>query len=201
MSDFWSRRRAAVEAEQRAEAQAEAHQAEARAEAALAERPDAELLAEAGLPLPEDLVSGEQARAFLKAALPQRLKTRALRQLWKTNPVLACVDGLNDYDGDFTAAAYEGQEVKTLYKVGRGLVDTFVDMKPAAPVPESPEPQAEAPEDRLAALAEPEPAPAVAAEPAPAALAAAAYDEDAAEPIPVHARRMRFTFDPQEGAS
>lgn len=199
MSDFWSRRRAAVQAEHRAEEAEQEAAVQARTEQALAERSDEDLLAEAGLPLPEDIVSGEQVQAFLKAALPQRLKTRALRALWKSNPVLACVDGLNDYDGDFTAAAYEGQEVKTLYKVGRGLVDTFADLKPAVVPPEpdideGPEvaPDAdEAPQEPVLMAAE--------AMPQPAPIAAAVAPE--ADPIPVASRRMRFTFDPQEGAS
>lgn len=196
MSDFWSRRRAAVQQETRAEEAVQEAAVQARTEQALAERSDEELLAEAGLPLPEDIVSGEQVQAFLKAALPQRLKTRALRALWKSNPVLACVDGLNDYDGDFTAAAYEGQEVKTLYKVGRGLIDTFADLKPAVAAPE-PEVDETAPEVDAA----PQEPVLMAAEamPQPAPITAAAEPE--ADPIPVASRRMRFTFDPQEGAS
>ena len=93
----WLKRRAAVAAEARAEA--EAHEASLRqAEAqALEARPDAELLAEAGLKEPEALVSAEEIRAFLKHALPDRLKRRALRRLWGLNPVLANVDGLVDY--------------------------------------------------------------------------------------------------------
>ncbi|MEN9061095.1 DUF3306 domain-containing protein [Ponticoccus litoralis] len=193
MSDFWSRRRAAVQQETRAEEAEQEAAVQARTEQALAERSDEELLAEAGLPLPEDIVSGEQVQAFLKAALPQRLKTRALRALWKSNPVLACVDGLNDYDGDFTAAAYEGQEVKTLYKVGRGLVDTFADLKPAVATPE-PEVD-EAPEAAPEGDEAPQEAVQVAAAPDPAAEA------PEADPIPVASRRMRFTFDPLEGAS
>ena len=195
MSDFWSRRRAAVQQETRAEEAEQEAAVQARTEQALAERSDEELLAEAGLPLPEDIVSGEQVQAFLKATLPQRLKTRALRALWKSNPVLACVDGLNDYDGDFTAAAYEGQEVKTLYKVGRGLIDTFADLKPAVATPE-PEPEVdEAPEAAPEGDEAPQEAVQVTAAPNPAAEA------PEADPIPVASRRMRFTFDPLEGAS
>lgn len=197
MSDFWSRRRAAVQAEHHAEEAVQEAAVRAEAEQALAERSDEELLAEAGLPLPEDIVGGEQVQAFLKAALPQRLKTRALRALWRSNPVLACVDGLNDYDGDFTAAAYEGQEVKTLYKVGRGLVDTFADLKPAVAEPED-ETEPEAAPEEDAASQEPRSVAAVTA-PEPVQNSAAAAPE--ADPIPVASRRMRFTFDPQEGAS
>ena len=79
--DFWSRRRAAVAQE----AQAEQTAAQ---EAQVAERSDEELLQEAGLPDPDALTSPEQVQDFLKSALPNRLKTRALRKLWGMNPVL-----------------------------------------------------------------------------------------------------------------
>ncbi len=140
MSSFWQKRRAAVAAEAEAEAQAAEAQALAAQEAALAERSDEDLLAEFDLPAPEDLVNGEQLRAFLKAQLPQRLKTRALRSFWKTNPVLACLDGLNDYDDDYTAAATAGKPVNTIYQVGRGMVakvEELLEGEPPAEVEET----------------------------------------------------------------
>ena len=60
---------------------------------------------------------------FLKDGVPEALKRRALRRLWRTNPVLANVDGLNDYDGDFTDAALAVDVLKTVYKVGRGYLE------------------------------------------------------------------------------
>ena len=117
MSGFWQKRRAAVAAEAEAEVRVHAAQVAEAEEAALAERSDDDLLAEFDLPAPEDLVSGEQLRAFLKAQLPQRLKTRALRSFWKTNPVLACLDGLNDYDDDYS-------NLKTL---SEGVAETLRD--------------------------------------------------------------------------
>ena len=119
----WLKRRAAVAAEARAEA--EAHEASLRqAEAqALEARPDAELLAEAGLKEPEALVSAEEIRAFLKHALPDRLKRRALRRLWGLNPVLANVDGLVDYGEDFTDTAMCVENMQSLYTVGKGMLE------------------------------------------------------------------------------
>ncbi|WP_299592782.1 DUF3306 domain-containing protein [uncultured Tateyamaria sp.] len=73
--------------------------------AKLEERPDEELLAELNLPEPEALDSPDEVRDFLKAELPQRLKTRALRRLWRLNPMLANLDGLVDYGEDYTDAA------------------------------------------------------------------------------------------------
>src|SRR3989304_5459804 len=39
---------------------------------------------------------------FLQAGVPEVLRRRALRKLWRVNPVLANLDGLNDYDKDYT---------------------------------------------------------------------------------------------------
>lgn len=59
---------------------------------------------------------------FFKAGVPSALKNQALRRLWRSNPVLANLDGLNDYDEDFTIGA-AGDTVKSLWKVGRGFLD------------------------------------------------------------------------------
>jgi len=119
--DFWSRRRAAVEAEEAQEARA-LKEAEAQAlDAELAERSDADLLAELDLPDPDTLGPGDDFKAFLTEAVPARLKTRALRRLWVTNPVLANVDGLIDYGEDFTDAAMAVENIQTAYQVGKGM--------------------------------------------------------------------------------
>ncbi|MEQ6250705.1 DUF3306 domain-containing protein [Sulfitobacter sp. HNIBRBA3233] len=192
MSGFWQKRRAAVAEEARAEAGAEelrVHQAQ---EAALAERSDDELLAEYDLPEPEDLVSGEQLRAFLKAQLPQRLKTRALRSFWKTNPVLACLDGLNDYDDDYTAAATAGKPVNTIYQVGRGMVAKVeAALETTAPAEAETEAAPETvalPDVVLTQAPAPDESEAVSEQPQ-----AEPEAEETATPAPTH-RRMRFHF-------
>ncbi len=119
--NFWSRRRAAVEAEEAQEARA-LKEAEAQArDAELAERSDEDLLAELDLPDPDTLGPGDDFKAFLTEAVPARLKTRALRRLWVTNPVLANVDGLIDYGEDFTDAAMAVENIQTAYQVGKGM--------------------------------------------------------------------------------
>ena len=110
-SDFWSRRKARVEA-----AEVEATQAE------LEEKTDAEILEEFGLPDPDSLEPGQDIAGFMNKAVPERLRRRAMRQLWRLNPVLANLDGLNDYDGDFTNAATDAPGVKTAYQVGKGML-------------------------------------------------------------------------------
>ena len=119
--DFWSLRRAAVEAEAVTEARAVAEVEVAEREAALADRDEAELLAELDLPDPDTLGAGDDFKAFLSDAVPARLKTRALRRLWLTNPVLANVDGLLDYGEDFTDAAMAVENIQTAYQVGKGM--------------------------------------------------------------------------------
>ncbi|WP_231582004.1 DUF3306 domain-containing protein [Puniceibacterium sp. IMCC21224] len=93
-----------------------------RRETAAADKSDAELLAELNLPDPESLKLGDDLTAFLKKEVPERLRRRALRRFWRTNPVLACLDGLNDYDGDFTNAATDAPGVATAYRVGKGML-------------------------------------------------------------------------------
>ena len=194
---FWTRRKAAVAAEERAEAAArEAAERQAH-EQALAERPDEELLAEAGMPEPESLTTAEEVQAFLKTALPQRLKTRALRRLWRLNPVLANLDGLVDYGEDYTDATRVIENMQTVYQVGKGMFDKFADPDPE---PEEEPLVAEAPEDS------PEDAPqdTVEAEPEKEPDAPYSYtfaDTDDAEPetAPANTRRMRFRFETEEG--
>ena len=173
--DFWSRRRAGVEAEERA---VEARVAEAET-AKLEERPDEELLAELNLPEPEALDSPDAIRGFLKEELPQRLKTRALRRMWRLNPMLANLDGLVDYGEDYTDAATVIENMQTVYQVGKGMMTAFLEDEEEeaeeAPAEEIEDDEEEAP---LTAAAEPTPLP----EPEP-------------EPPAMPQRRMRFDFD------
>jgi Protein of unknown function (DUF3306) len=119
--DFWSRRQAAVAAEAVAEERFEAEREAAAREAEVAEQSDAEILAALELPEPESLVEGDDFKVFLTDQVPARIKTRALRHLWRANPVLACVDGLVDYGEDFTDAACVIEGLQTAYQVGKGM--------------------------------------------------------------------------------
>ncbi|MEZ5651658.1 MAG: DUF3306 domain-containing protein [Burkholderiaceae bacterium] len=121
--DFWSRRRAAVrDAETRAREQRQAAD-DARQVARLEEKSDEEILAELGLPDPDTMAEGADFRAFLQRTVPERLRRRALRRLWTLNPVLANLDGLIEYGEDYTDAARVTQGMKSVYVVGRGMVD------------------------------------------------------------------------------
>ena len=59
---------------------------------------------------------------FMKDNVPEVIRRRALRQLWRSNPILANVDGLNDYDDDFTDAALVVKGLKSAYKIGKGYL-------------------------------------------------------------------------------
>lgn len=124
--DFWSRRRAAVEAEAHA---AEAARRKAGQDRALAEvaarqegQSDAEILAGLGLKDPETMAMGDDFAAFLRAEVPERLRRQALRRLWRSNPVLANLDGLIDYGEDYSDAATVKADLRTAYQAGRGFI-------------------------------------------------------------------------------
>ena len=193
MSDFWTRRRAAVEAEAHAEATAPPV-----AEAAEETRSDAEILAELNLKAPEELQPGDDFSAFMQAAVPDRLRRRALRVLWRTNPVLANLDDLVDYGEDFTDAATVIGTLQTTYQVGKGML-AHVEALAAEAATDAPVTEMEPAEPLAVAPAEAEPAPEPAPEPdiAPPEMAAAApapedIPEDEAHPAPP--RRMRFAY-------
>lgn len=127
-SDFWARRKAAVLAEEEAEVSAvEAQELEAE-RTALEEKTDYEILAELDLPDPDTLKLGDDIRGFMGKAVPDRLRRRALRQLWKLNPVLANVDGLVDYGEDFTDSALVVENLQTAYQVGKGMLAHVEEM-------------------------------------------------------------------------
>ncbi len=82
----------------------------------------AETVAVEDLPDIDSLDEQSDFTVFLKEGVPEELRKRALRRLWRLNPVFANLDGLAEYDEDFTDAASLLEGVKTLYQVGKGMV-------------------------------------------------------------------------------
>ncbi|QBF32394.1 DUF3306 domain-containing protein [Thalassococcus sp. S3] len=183
-SDFWARRKAAVAAEAEAEARVVAAEKRAEDQAALEEKTDAELLAEFDLPDPDTLRPGDDIRGFMTQAVPDRLRRRALRQLWKLNPVLANLDELVDYGEDFTDGAMVVENLQTAYQVGKGMLSHLESLTTEADKPPLAEELRceESPQGLDEPLAEP-PAPPV---------ATATDPQDPPAPAP---RRMRFEFE------
>lgn len=168
-----------------ASAQVPAPEAEAQE---AAPRSDAEILSELGLKDPDTMVAGDDFAAFLKERVPLHLRQRALRRLWRTNPVLANLDGLVDHGEDFSNAATVQEGMQTAYQVGRGMMGHLAALARA--------------QDAEAARAEddgPKPeAPTETQHAAPAHVEdvedeAAAPPDDAAHPT-VPRRSPRFTF-------
>ncbi len=92
------------------------------------ETPPTEILAETldvlkDLPSLESLTAESDFTPFLRNGVPETLHRQALRKLWLSDPVYANDDGLKDYAGDYTSL-FSGAVVKTLYRVGKGFLDT-----------------------------------------------------------------------------
>lgn len=160
--------------------------------------PEHDVLEKYGLPDPDAIELGTDITGFMRKEIPELLRRKALRSLWKSNPVLAVLDGLNDYDEDFTDAANATGAVKTLYKVGQGLIDRTakvgeqVDNKAGEAITE----RAEAP----TMVAPPEPSEAIGgsepdiadAPPDTARHTKPVVTETEEEPAPRYRPRMRF---------
>lgn len=135
-SDFWSRRKAAVRQAEEAEQAQEQAALAAEERAALEEKSDEDILEELGLPDPESLTKEDDFSGFLSAAVPERIRRRALRKLWGLNPVLANLDGLVDYAEDYTDAATVVENLQTVYKIGKGMLEQFADDDETEQTPE-----------------------------------------------------------------
>ncbi len=200
--DFWSRRKARVAEE----AEAEDAVLEARAlQADQAEKSDVEILADLNLPDPDDLQPGDDFSGFMAKAVPDRLRRRALRKLWLTNPVLANVDGLVDYGEDFTDAACVIENLQTAYQVGKGMTAHVEEMARQAELEAAEDetadelPENEGAEDeQLLSEETPDEAPEVELAEVELADAVSFADDDA---VPTPRRRMQFSFEPQEVTS
>lgn len=148
-SDFWSRRKARVAAEAEAEAREVALAEKAAQETALEEKSDDEVLAELGLPDPDQMRPGDDFSAFMKVAVPERLRRRALRRLWLSNPALANLDGLIEYGEDYTDAATVVENMQTAYQVGKGMLKHVEELARKEAEKANPKPDV-APESALA---------------------------------------------------
>ncbi|MDO6591527.1 DUF3306 domain-containing protein [Loktanella sp. D2R18] len=150
--DFWTRRKAQVAAE----AQAVAIEEHAAPEPDFSEMSDAEVLAALELPDPDQLVAGDDIKGFMLKNVPDHLRRRALRKLWRLNPVLANVDGLVDYGQDFTDNAMVVDGLQTAYQVGKGMMAHLEKLTGSTTLLESDEAAEEEISDAAIALVEAE---------------------------------------------
>lgn len=203
----WSRRKAAAA---RGEALDPAPEGGAVVEAATdassqapaEERSEDEILAEHGLPRPEDLQPGDGVSGFFREGVPEALRRRALRRLWRLNPALANLDALVDYGEDYTDAALAVQQLQTVYEAGDGyakLFKSFREEASDAAAHSAPANEEDADADAKSAEAPTEAPPLKTLEEAPkAALEPAPPAGSSVAPPPPRPRRMRFETDPSK---
>ncbi len=91
---------------------------------------DVEVLKKLKLPDPETMKAGDDFKAFLAKTVPEHIRKRALRKLWVSNPILANLDGMNEYDDDFTLATSALEQFATNYVVGKGFRGQFKAEEP-----------------------------------------------------------------------
>ncbi|HSM43314.1 MAG TPA: DUF3306 domain-containing protein [Afifellaceae bacterium] len=132
----WSRRKREGEASDRAdgrpaeqaagkaEIEAEGEDAEARLRRLESNRAAAEAIDLDSLDAASDL------SPFYKEGVPKALKMAAMRAMWRTSPVFANLDGLNDYDQNFADPELIRKFTGTAWKIGRGYLTD--DPEPAA---------------------------------------------------------------------
>lgn len=74
----------------------------------------------AGLPPLESITAESDMTPFMQQGVPDFLKRKALRLVWRRDPFFNIRDGLNDYDEDFNIVHKIIDSMVGNYKVGRG---------------------------------------------------------------------------------
>lgn len=115
----WSRRKQETRETDPAPADSEPQATPANTENQTENDDQADLVA--ALPSIDSLTADSDFTPFLDRAVPAELRRLALRKLWRSDPVFANLDGLNDYDDDFRTLGV-GKIVRTAYQVGKGMV-------------------------------------------------------------------------------
>jgi Protein of unknown function (DUF3306) len=79
------------------------------------------------LPPVEELTFQSDFTVFMANNVPDAIKRAALRKLWVSDPVLANLDGLNDYCEDLNIVDTPITLAQTSYRVGNGYFDEIGD--------------------------------------------------------------------------
>jgi Protein of unknown function (DUF3306) len=74
------------------------------------------------LPSIEELTAESDFTVFLAKTVPESIRRAALRKLWRSDPVLANLDGLVDYNDDYHAVDSTITAAQTAYRAGLGYV-------------------------------------------------------------------------------
>jgi len=106
----------------------------------------------------DELDKSSDYTRFVQANVPAAIQKRALRKLWASDSVFEVLDGMNDYDEDFTGNGLAGKIFKTAHKVGRGFVQDDeaepdnVDIAEAADLEETPDGEEDADTEEIAEI-------------------------------------------------
>lgn len=73
------------------------------------------------------LTADSDYTVFLAPGVAEETRREALRILWRSDPVLANLSGLNDYDDDYRAIGTVQQVVETVYKAGAGYLEELAE--------------------------------------------------------------------------
>lgn len=84
------------------------------------------------LPPLESLNGDSDFTPFMREGVPEFIKRKAMRILWRANPLFGFRDGLNDYDEDFNIVHKIIDQSVGAYQVGRGHLseEELQDMMP-----------------------------------------------------------------------
>jgi hypothetical protein len=100
-------------------------------------------VADKDVPVPDDLPDIDTLNKdsdfslFMRKGTPEHLKKLALRKLFNSDPAFSVLDGLNDYDEDYSMIGMVAEAVSTRYKPGRGMVDPDEEALPKEQVESS----------------------------------------------------------------
>ncbi|MGH6914918.1 MAG: DUF3306 domain-containing protein [Geminicoccales bacterium] len=97
------------------------------------------------LPPIESLTYESDYTVFLREGVPPEIRKQALQRLWRSDPVLANLDGLLEYGEDYSGIGKTKSIVRTAYRVGRGMLHDHVSEE------ERPQPAGEASEPPMPA--------------------------------------------------
>jgi hypothetical protein len=100
---------------------------------------NADAAPESSLPPVESLDKESDFTPFLAEGVPENLARAALRKLWQSDPQLANLDGLNDYDEDYSIVS---EAVSAVVEALSGKEDEAETAQPPEEVPETGAPQA-----------------------------------------------------------
>ena len=75
------------------------------------------------LPAIDTLDATSDFTVFMRPGVPLDLRNQALRKLWRSDPVLANLDGLLEYGEDYSLPSWPKDAIRTAYKVGRGFLE------------------------------------------------------------------------------